>query len=1189
MRLESIVLTGFKSFAERTVVKILPGITGIVGPNGCGKSNISEAVRWALGEQSAKSLRGQRMEDLIFHGSSSRKAVGLAEVELSFSNDGALTVPWSEVAVSRRLYRTGESEYLLNKNVCRLREIVDLFAGTGASPRAYSVMDQDKLNHVLTAKPHERRVFIEEAAGIARYKQQRNETQGKLDAARQKLVRVRAVMDEVKRQLNSLERQARKAQQYKALQTEKRTLALALAAADHAALSADSARLGAERTQLRDTEAEINARIAAMAAREAREREALQESDHRLSDIRQSVQKIQGELERLLERREQLGVQIRDLAAEASRLDVELQVTADRIVTTGAERATAREGLTTAERLVMERHGVATSLETTVDEHRLWLAGERDRLEALRLEQIRVVAERTDLVREAGELRERHVQLSRRAERLTIELREAETEAARLAVQRGSLEAAREAAVADLSSLAEERTRLDASLAELETCLGSAENELADHRVTLAARRSSLEGLRELDRAREGYGSGVRAVFREDGSTAVGGVVGTVADLLDVPAGLERAIEAVLGERLQWVVVERFEDARAAVAYLTEQGASAASFLPLDHVPLPDDVPSDNGLRWAARAVHASNPDLVHHLLGNVAIVDHFDHAEALWRRNGVVATYVTPAGEVLTPTGRVSGGAVGPTTDGAHSLLGRKRQLRELDDEVARLETLIERGQATVARLGAEVDALRSRLFALAQSTQVRQTERVASEKDLEQAVREHERVQRFRETVQTESEQVAGECEETVLVLTRLEGRIRVAVESEGLNERTMSRLRETIEAGQERETLLVGELTSCRVELASATERVEALGRELTRLDEIEADLRARLEQARVRRDQTTERSAWLTDEQGRTDLAAHEVASERDRVEEQARVAGEHHEGLASALRSLEGERRAVESELSRLVSALHEVELRATECRVRREELVQDAWRVHGVDETALAAAHDPARDLVATRARLTELDGKLETIGAVNLVADDEYRELDERITFLRTQHDDLVSSIKDLEKALRGMTRTAQERFAQAFQEINAQFVQIFERLFEGGRAELRLVEADEGEDPLEAGVDLMAQPRGKRLQSVTLMSGGERALTGLALLFAIFYYRPSPFCVLDEVDAPLDDANIHRFLRVLRELTSQTQFLVITHNRKTMEAADVLYGVTMQEPGLSKLVSVNITGVPEVKTLVG
>src|SRR5262245_59768038 len=291
MRLESIVLSGFKSFAERAVLKVLPGITGIVGPNGCGKSNISEAVRWALGEQSAKSLRGQRMEDLIFHGSSSRKAVGQAEVELIFSNDGVLTVPWSEVAVSRRLYRTGESEYLLNKNVCRLREIVDLFAGTGASPRAYSVMDQDKLNHVLTAKPHERRIFIEEAAGIARYKQQRNETQGKLDAARQNLVRVRDVMDEVRRQLTSLERQAKKAQQYKALQNEKRALALALVAADYAGFTTEGSRLAAELTRLRDGEQGLRTRITSLAAREAQARETLQASEHCLSDLRQAVSK----------------------------------------------------------------------------------------------------------------------------------------------------------------------------------------------------------------------------------------------------------------------------------------------------------------------------------------------------------------------------------------------------------------------------------------------------------------------------------------------------------------------------------------------------------------------------------------------------------------------------------------------------------------------------------------------------------------------------------------------------------------------------------------------------------------------------------------------------------------------------------------------------------------------------------
>jgi chromosome segregation protein len=326
MRLESVSLHGFKSFAEKSVLKVMPGITAIVGPNGCGKSNISESVRWALGEQSAKSLRGQRMEDLIFHGSASRKPIGFAEVELTFSNDGVLSVPWTEVAVSRRLYRTGESEYLLNKNPSRLRDILDLFAGTGANPRAYSVMDQDKLNHVLTAKPHERRVFIEEAAGIARYKQQRNETEGKLDGARQNLVRVRDVMDEVRRQLNSLERQAKKAQQYKTLQSEKRDLGMALVAADFAGLTGEGERLMSELVRLRDGEEGLRTRLAVLAAREAQARESLQLSEHRLSDLRQAVSKVQGELERLLERREQMwGADPRSSARGGLRPDEEVR------------------------------------------------------------------------------------------------------------------------------------------------------------------------------------------------------------------------------------------------------------------------------------------------------------------------------------------------------------------------------------------------------------------------------------------------------------------------------------------------------------------------------------------------------------------------------------------------------------------------------------------------------------------------------------------------------------------------------------------------------------------------------------------------------------------------------------------------------------------------------------------------
>jgi len=365
MRLETILIHGFKSFAEKTDVKVFPGVTCIVGPNGCGKSNVADAIRWALGEQSPKTLRGTKMEDVIFHGSSSRKMIGMAEVSLVFNNDGGLNVPWSEVAVARRLYRTGESEYLLNTNACRLRDIQDLFAGTGVNPKAYALMDQERLNHVLTAKPWERRVFIEEAAGIARYKQQRSETQGKLDATRLNLQRLRDVMEEVRRQLSSIERQARKAQQYKALQSERQALDLALLAADYAALASQHEAVAREMEALRQTEEQQRARVATLTGRQALQAAAIQDTEYRLGDLRQSVQKIQGEAERLLERREQMGLQIQDLVAEETRLEEEIHGLGERRVALAAERDEKGRGLDEARAERHERLGraIATKAE----------------------------------------------------------------------------------------------------------------------------------------------------------------------------------------------------------------------------------------------------------------------------------------------------------------------------------------------------------------------------------------------------------------------------------------------------------------------------------------------------------------------------------------------------------------------------------------------------------------------------------------------------------------------------------------------------------------------------------------------------------------------------------------------------------------------------------------------------------
>jgi chromosome segregation protein len=1189
MRLQHILIQGFKSFAEKTDVEVFPGVTCIVGPNGCGKSNVADAIRWALGEQSPKTLRGHKMEDVIFHGSASRKAVGLAEVSLVFDNDGSLAgdlnVPWSEIGVARRLYRTGESEYLLNKSVCRLRDVQDLFAGTGVNPKAYALMDQDRLNHVLTAKPWERRIFIEEAAGVARYKQQRTETQGKLEATRQNLLRVRDVMDEVKRQVGSLERQAKKAQQYKALHQERQTLDLAMMAADYSGLTAAHEALEQEMGRLRREEETHRVTIAQIESREAMLRATIQESDYRLADLRQSAQKFQGELERLLERREQMGAQIRELGEEELRLAEEVRSLGERRAAVGVEREETIRGLGEARERFGERERQVRALEADLEACRGELGRRREALEGLRLEQIRTAGERAEMTRSAGELRERLAQVERRRERLQGETTAARAEADVLAAARRRLESSFEQAGAQLSLLTGEREQVDQELQGQEGLRAQAQETLALLRVSLAAKESALESLLRLEREREGYGSGVRSLFSGHGAPAVAGVIGTVADLLDVPAGLEAAVEAVLGDRLQWVIVDRFEQGRAALSYLEREGAGAATLLALETLRASAATPpldDDPEIVWADRLIGGPRPELVRHLLGRVGVVRHLDAAEALWRRNGVVATYVTRAGEVLSPAGALTGGRRdGERHVNEQSLLGRKRAIRQLADEVGALGRDGEESQRRLHALEVAVDSLRARQGMLQVSVHAQETARLSGGKDLEATRRESERVLRHLETLEAEARLVSAESVETDGELTSLEGRLSDIEAREGSLEREMTTLRERLEVDQAAEGSLLSGATAGRVELATVLERVESLGRDIERLASLGSEFETRIEESGARRAQIIERRQELGREQERTDDHAREVGVERDRMERDVALRAEEHNRRLEERQVTETELRDAQRRLDGLVGRIHEIDIRETEGRVRREELLQEAGRRHAVSGAeGLLAAHDPTRDLEATRSRHLELAEKLEGMGPVNLVADDEYRELTERLEFLRSQHDDLVQSMKDLDKALRGMTRTAQDRFQEAFEQINRHFGEIFARLFEGGRAELRMVPPEDGdEDPLELGVELMAQPRGKRLQAVTLMSGGERALTGLALLFAIFYYRPSPFCVLDEVDAPLDDANIHRFIRVLRELCTQTQFIVITHNRKTMEAADVLYGVTMQEPGLSRLVSVKLT----------
>ncbi|MBI3455156.1 MAG: chromosome segregation protein SMC [Candidatus Rokubacteria bacterium] len=1183
MRLQAVTLFGFKSFADRTEIKILPGITAIVGPNGCGKTNIADALRWALGEQSPKALRGHRMEDVIFHGSASRRPLGFTEVALTFSNEGELPVPWSEVSVGRRLYRDGESEYLLNKTVCRLKDIHDLFLGTGVNPKAYALMEQERLVQILAARPLDRRIFIEEAAGITRYKQQRAETLVKLEATRQNLLRVRDVMDEVRRQLHSLERQAKKAQQYKTLQGERRRLELALCAAEYVALLGEETRLAAEEAAARAQAETLRTRAAILGAEQEVARTEAMAAEHRAGDLRHARERAELELEGCLTRADQLRRAEQEVAAEVARLAEEGMVLAARLRAVGEERV-AKHALVAT--LRSEFDGLrerAAGEEAALETLRVRLRAAREEAERLRREQVSLAGRRTELGQALGAKEERYQQLTRRLDRLRADRAEAEGERDRLHSARASAAARLAGASSRATELQEALTDLVARAEKLGAARAAAVAAAEECRVTLAARRSSLAALEELEAQRAGYGRGVHAVFAAARASRLSGVVGTVADLLEVPRELERAVEAALGERLQWVVVETFAAAKQALEFLQQGGANAgghATFLPLDwlngspkgHVPEAEDV-----LGGANTLVGSAYPVLVQNLLGSVVVVRDLGAAERLWSQNGDGASFVTVRGELLTPPGAVGGGRT--TGGGDASLLARKRVIRDLGASATEAEATLQATLVRVRSADTELAALAAEQKLLAGQREVAEAERLGAAKDVERLLEETGRARLFVEALRTEAAQLTAEAADVETQIRAQRDELAVIEAAQGRADAEVARLLAAIEESAAAESARAQAFLEVQVELAALAGRIVAAESEAERLGADEADTRARIDagedRARTLRDRAGESAA----ERVRLEVRAAEIRRERDELQAAAHEAAEALQVLTERVRALTEEARAADAELGRVTATLRDLTVRAAEVRVRRQDVEADARRQFEAAPEALRAAHEPDVDVAALRARADELAAKIAALEPVNLIADDEYRELDERLAFLRAQHDDLAASVKDLERALRGMTRTAQERFAEAFEAINRNFQELFARLFEGGRAELRLVEAEDADEPLAAGIEMVAQPRGKRLQAISLLSGGEKALTGLALLFAIFYYRPSPFCLLDEVDAPLDDANIHRFTRVLGEFAAQTQFIVITHNRKTMEAADVLYGITMEEPGLSRVVSVSLT----------
>jgi chromosome segregation protein len=1189
MRIKQLELVGFKSFPQRTVLEFPRGVTGVVGPNGCGKSNIVDAIRWVLGEQSPKHLRGDAMEAVIFNGNEKLPPLGMAEVSLTFENESPPPPPTdldlevsslpahirelAEITVTRRYFRSGESEYEINRMPCRLKDITELFLGTGVGSKAYAIIEQGRVEQLVNAKPEDRRLFIEEAAGTTLYRARKQAAERKMERTRENLSRVNDILHEIDRQTQYLERQAKKAEVHKRLVEELRGLELRVTGRQWQTLQRELATLDANRERLAGETAAARAALDANEEAHRAAAAALAEDEHRHAAAREQLAVLEAERQSVQQRL----LMLEEQRAERERRHTRLGEDAD--AARAAQSANA-ERLRQAER---EREAAAQYLafdegelrvrEDELSAARAALAGLTAALEAAKGALVEHVTREVEVRNGLAGLARRREEIARqldklRAEERALDQRREEIDA-QLSARRADLERLRgelaratgeqETRANELRALAEARRRWERQAVEVEGIVVQA--------------RSRLESLEQIQANYEGFHRGVRAIMREEHHPD--GVLGVVADVIDIPQQYERAVAAVLGERLQYVIVRGEEEGAEAVDRLRQAAMGRSSFIPLR--PRVPDLAAVQSLNGTSRQmldlvrVRDEYRDVAQALLGEVVLVPDLATAIAMWREHGVRVTLVTPDGDVLDPAGVITGGSDRPIEE---ELLARRREIEQLRASADSSGAQLAEVRAQLDEVGRAMTAAEDAVKSLGQDAHQLTVQIVAAEKDIERLEIERpqccSRLDVVRYEIGSLAEEEHGAAAEEAAQRWRHD---ELAAHHRALDQALRERRAETDEATARLEALTAA-VTAVMVRVAERRERQAATAAAVDGLHGQQAELLERLTALQTEREQTErERAALAEDIAAARAREAGQVAQRA--ALESAAAAGATAVAEANAqLRAVEQRTRELQAALDALRTAQSQVDVARTETRLRGEHLAEAMREKYDVD-LASAAADQPDGDDEDERARVDAVRQRLLRLGEVNVGAIDELREFEERGGFLRAQRDDLERSLADLERTIQKLNRASRTKFAETFARANETFQRVFPRLFRGGEG--RLVLTNE-HDLLESGVEIVVRPPGKRLDSVSLLSGGEKALVAVSLIFSLFLINPTPFCILDEVDAPLDDANIGRYSQMIREMSVHSQFILITHNKRTMESADVLYGVTMQEPGVSKVISVAI-----------
>ena len=1179
MYLKSIEVQGFKSFANKITFEFHNGITGIVGPNGSGKSNVGDAVRWVLGEQSAKQLRGGNMQDVIFSGTETRKPLGFAYVAITLDNsDHKLPIDYQEVTIARRLYRSGESEYLLNGTSCRLKDVNELFYDTGIGKEGYSIIGQGQIDKILSGKPEERRELFDEAAGIVKFKRRKNTAIKKLEEEQQNLTRVNDILSELTRQLAPLEKQAETAKVY----LKKKE---ALKQLDIQMFLVEMARI---REQLKAVEEKYE--IA---------QSDLEETCKSFDVTKTEYENLEKELETLEEEIQKSREQSTQKTLEKQNLENQIHLLQEQIhsakqnETQYQERALALEGdidkrkkeeqgyleeKSQLEEKAAEFSKVQSQAQEAFKAIAIEIHNLEEAIESGKNEIIEILNQRASIKGKLQRYDAMMEQISIRKVALNQRNLTLRSEAAQLDASEEQYKVQKQEVEETIEKLIRQGNRCEDQIKKYQAEISRATQQLENEKTAYHREASRLESLKNITERYDGYGNSIRRVMEQKKN--VSGIKGVVADLLKVEKNYETAIETALGGSIQNIVTDNENTAKGMIEFLKKNKYGRATFLPLTSMknkktfnnPAALKEPGVIGVASDLVQVEAEYEGLANYLLGRTLVVDHIDHGIAIAKKYQYTIRMVTIEGESLNPGGSLTGGAFKNNSN----LLGRRREIDELHGNVEKLKLNIEKLQAALEEYRNKRNHFRDEAARMQESLQEQYIQENTVQMNLNSMSDKRAEIKQGYENLKRESAELEKQAKEIEENSQSIQLEMEASARQEAALEKSINEKQEELESKKKQETDISKELEKSQLEGAGITSRKGFIQENLRRIKEELENLTNQKEALfagmKEGKAEALKKETDIEKIRQEIELAAKEEEEDREKLQEalsKKEKMTQEHKAFFSKRDELSARMNLLDKESYRLLGQKEKLE-------ENQETQVNYMWEEYEITYSqALIDMPDELQERAEIKSAISNMRSEIRQLGNVNVNAIEEYKELSERHTFMKTQHDDLVQAEETLQGIINELDTGMRRQFEEKFGQIRVEFDKAFKELFGGGKGTLEL---DEEEDILEAGIRIISQPPGKKLQNMMQLSGGEKALTAIALLFAIQNLKPSPFCLLDEIEAALDDSNVTRYAKYLHKLTKNTQFIIITHRRGTMTAADRLYGITMQEKGVSTLVSVDL-----------